>query len=107
MFFILKVFDRSVWVKRLSFLNSLESSKFIPFEKFVLDTRYTLNLLILTIIVASFGAVIYILISIVVGSEQVWNFFNLLRRIFLRHKVAPIPTKEQEPVVPTPTDSQS
>src|SRR3972149_7791168 len=107
MFFILKIFDRSVWIKRLSFLSSLESTAYIPFEKFVLDTRYTVNLLILTAIVALIGGVTYILISIVIGSDQVWNFFNLLRRILLRHKVTPIPSKEQETVAPPPSDTQT
>lgn len=105
MFFLLKVFDRSVWVKRLSFLGKIEATKTLPFEKFVLDTRYTANLLILTVIVSVIGFVVYIGISILLRSREVWVFFNLLKRIFIKRKVSPIPAEEQEPVSPTPTDS--
>ncbi len=105
MYLILKIFDRSVWIKRLSFLGKLESTKTIPFEKFVLDTRYTVNLVILTAIVSLIGVAIYLGISIILKSKQVWTFFNLLKRIFIKRKISPIPAKEQESVIPTPTDT--
>lgn len=104
MYFILKFFDRSVWIKRLSFVSKLDGTGDLPFEKFVLDTRYTLNLLILTIIVSLVGAFIYLGLSIILQNAQVWNFFNLVRRL-LGHKVTPIPQKEQEPIAPQPTDT--
>ncbi len=104
MYLLLKLFDRSVWVKRLSFLGTLESTKTIPFERFVLDTRYTINLLILTLMVSFVGAIVYLGIAIVLRTDQVWTFFNLVKRMFGR-KVTPIPKKEQEPVVPQPTDN--
>ncbi len=107
MFFILKFFDKSVWVKRLSFIATIDATKNFPFEKFVLDTRYTLNLMILTLIVALVGGITYLGISIILGSEQVWNFFNLIKRLFIRRKVSPIPKKEQEPLVPPPTDTSN
>lgn len=105
MYFLLKVFDRSVWVKRLSFLGKIEATKYLPFENFVFDTRYTVNLIVLTIFVAFVGAVVYITTSIALRSKQVWIFFNLLKRIFVRRKVAPIPAKEPEPVTPSATDT--
>src|SRR3972149_11531965 len=57
MYFMLKFFDRSVWVKELSFLGRIDADKYIPFQRFVLDTRYTANLLILTMFVLLTGAV--------------------------------------------------
>jgi len=105
MYLLLKIFDRSVWVKRLSFLGKIEATRYLPFEKFVLDTRYTTNLIVLMILVTTVGAVVYISVSIILRSEQVWIFFNLLKRIFVRRKVAPIPAKEPEPVTPSTTDT--
>ena len=60
MFFIVKIFHRTVWVKRLSFLGKIESTKVIEFERFVLDTRYTANLLILTIFFSIVGGLLYL-----------------------------------------------
>ena len=105
MYFILKFFDRSVWVKQLSFLGKLDIIQNLPFEKFVLDTRYTINLLALTFFVLFSGAVIYLGLSFAFGSKEVWTFIGLLRRIFIRRKVTPIPKKETEPVSPIPTDT--
>ena len=105
MYFILKFFDRSVWVKQLSFLGKLDIIQNLPFEKFVLDTRYTVNLLALTFFVLFSGAVIYLGLSFAFGSKEVWTFIGLLRRIFIRRKVTPIPKKETEPVSPIPTDT--
>lgn len=106
MFFLLKVFDRAVWIKRLSFLGKLESTRDFPFEKFVLDTRYTGNLLVLTIFVIAVGVSVYLIISILFKSKEVWDFFNLIKRLLIR-KVEPIPAKEQETVTPPPTDISS
>lgn len=106
MYFILKVFDRSVWIKRLSFLGKLEASKTIEFEKFVLDTRYTLNLFVLTVVVGSIGIIVYLVVSILLKSKEVWYFFNLLARLVKRN-VEPIPAKEREPISPPPSDSQT
>jgi len=105
MYVILKVFDRSVWVKRLSFITNIEAVKNLPFEKFVLDTRYTANLLILTILVSTIGGLTYLGISILLKSNEVYVFFNLVKRIFIKHKVSPIPAKEPESVVPAAQDT--
>jgi len=105
MFFLLKIFDRSVWVKRLSFLGAIESTKVIAFEKFVLDTRFTVNLLILTIFVSIVGGLVYLGLSVVLKNREVYTFVELIRRIFLKRKVAPIPEEETEPVAPPPTDT--
>lgn len=105
MFILLKVFDRSVWVKRLSFLGKLESTRVIPFERFVLDTRYTANLLVLTILVSIVGAFVYLGLSVALENREIWTFFNLIKRVFIKHKIAPIPRKEPEPISPPPTDT--
>lgn len=107
MYFLLKFFDRSVWVKRLSFLSGIEATKTIPFERFVLDTRYTVNLLVLTFLVGLIGGLVYLGISVLLKSEQVGSFFGLVKRVFFRRKVTPIPDKEQEPVAPSPSDTAS
>lgn len=105
MFFILKIFDRSVWVKRLSFLTQLESTKNLPFEKFVLDTRYTVNLLILTGVVSLIGIVIYIITSAILRSDELGIFLNLLKRTLVKRDITPIPQKETETLAPTPTET--
>ena len=105
MFLLLKIFDRSVWVKRLSFLGAIESTRYIAFEKFVLDTRYTINLLILTIVVSAVWGVVYLGISLLLRNREVYTFAKLIKRVFIKRRVAPIPKEEPEPVAPTPTDT--
>lgn len=105
MYILLKFFDRSVWVKRLSFLGSIESIQNLPFENFVLDTRYTLNLLALTIMVSIIGGGVYLILAIILKTEQVWTFFKLLKRILIKRKVSPVPKKETETLAPAPSDT--
>ena len=99
MYFILKFFDRSVWIKRISFVSAIN----LPFERFVLDTRYTLNLLILTFIVAAVGMAIYFGISYLAKSEELVLLFSTVRRIFQRKKVI-VSSKE---TISTPIDEPS
>ena len=105
MYLMLKFFDRSVWVKELSFLGRIDADRYIPFQRFVLDTRYTMNLLVLTGFVLLAGAILYIGLSIAFGSKEVWVFFNQVKRVFVRHQVAPIPKKEEDQVAPPPSDT--
>ncbi len=105
MYFILKLFDRSVWVKRLSFLTQIDAIKNLPFEKFVLDTRYTVNLLILTIIVTLVGMMVYVFVSAILKSEELGVFLNLIKRTFVKREIDPIPQRETETVTPTPTET--
>jgi len=99
MYFMLKFFDRWIWIKR--------PPTSIPFEKFVLDTRYTANLLVLTIFVVLAGAVVYFLVSFVLKSQELANFIGLVRRLFISKKVSPVPSEETEVVSTPPTDSNS
>lgn len=62
MFFLLKFFDRWTWVTRLQ--------KPIPFESFVLDTSYTVNLIALTVFVGVLGLATYILVSLILRSDE-------------------------------------
>lgn len=82
MYFILKFFDKSAWIKRLSFLTS---NDFLPFEMFVLDTRYTVNLMILTFFVAVFGIGTYFIVLILLKSEEL----SLFKRLFARFIKSP------------------
>lgn len=99
MFFLLKIFDRSVWVRRLSFLGRVEGIENIHFEKFVLDTRYTINVLVLTVFVTAIGILIYILVSLLLRSKELFYFTDMIGRAFKKN-IKPLGEKELEPVVP-------
>jgi uncharacterized membrane protein len=82
MYFMLKFFDKSVWIKKLSFISNLD----LPFEKFVLDTRYTVNLLILTIVVGIIGIVVYIVVLKILKSKELETFVGLFKRMLVGQK---------------------
>ena len=105
MYFLLKIFDRSVWIKQLSFLGRMEGVRNIVFEKFVLDTRYTINLLILTVFVIFMGGVVYLGLSFLFKSKELAYFTSIIKRVIIGRKVGGIPEKETETVAPTPTDT--
>ncbi len=88
--FFLVFFDKSVWIKKLSFVANAD----LPFEKFVLDTRYTVNLLILTTIVGIIGFIVYMLFLKVVRSKELETFINLFKRMLLGQKFTTVPTDE-------------
>lgn len=79
MYLTLKVFDRSVWVKSLSFIGS-SATKNLPFETFVLDTRYTVNLIILTIMVGLIGLSVYLFLSWIARSQELFAFARLFSK---------------------------
>ena len=82
MYFSLKFFDRWFWIKK--------TQATIPFEKFVLDTRYTGNLLVLTLLVILVGVLAYFLVSYLLKSEELANFVGLVKRLFASKKSTPI-----------------
>lgn len=90
MFFILKFFDKSVWIKKLSFIGNLD----LPFEKFVLDTRYTGNLLILTAIVGVIGVAVYLIILKILKSKELDTFVSLFKRMLQGQKFTTTATEE-------------
>jgi len=107
MYFLLKFFDRSVWVKKLSFLGKIDGLENVNFEKFVLDTRYTVNLLILTVFVTAVGSLIYLTISWILKSEDLVYFLNFLKRIFSNTKFKKLIKKEMEPMSEPPKETTS
>ncbi|MFH1970990.1 MAG: murein biosynthesis integral membrane protein MurJ [Patescibacteria group bacterium] len=107
MYFLLKIFDRSVWVKKLSFLGKIEGLENINFERFVLDTRYTVNLLILTVFVVAAGSLIYLITSWIFKSEELQFFLNFVRRLFSNIKFRKVAIKEMEPMSEPPKESTS
>lgn len=96
MFFALKIFDKSVWVQKISLLGSIVPAN-IPFEKFVLDTRYTANLVILTVLVTILGGGIYILLSWLTRSEELFALIRLLVR-----RKGELPPAKKEPLTMEP-----
>jgi len=106
MYFMLKIFDKSVWVKRLSLLGGLDATTTFPFEKFVLDTRYTGNVIILTGVTFLLGLIIYTLLSLLFRVDEAKYFLNLAKKIIVKRTLPPLALKEEEPITPS-TDTQS
>ncbi len=99
MFGLLKTFDKSAWVKRLSFINSIDALKNLNFEHFVLDTRYTFNLIILTGITALIGLTVYIFVLWILRSDELAVFIKLIKsRAFKELE------KEEEPITTMPNE---
>lgn len=99
MFVLLKTFDRSAWLKRLSFINSIEPLQTLNFESFVLDTRYTWNLLILTGFTLAAGGLLYIFILFIMKSEELSTFIHIIkgRRFKMgKQEVEPITSGQSE-----------
>lgn len=80
-FLLLKLLDRAAWDKKLSFLGKLGLALPTTFDKFVLDTRYTLNLLLVTILVAAVGGIIYLTLAYVLRIGELKIIFRVARRI--------------------------
>ena len=76
MFFLLKIFDRSVWDKKLSFLGRYGLALPTTFEHFVLDTHYTINLALLTLFVSLTGIISYLFLAWVFRIEELAVFKN-------------------------------
>jgi len=93
MFFLIKFFDRSVWIKRLSFLTDFYVIKNLNFESFVVDTRYTLNLLALTAVTAAVGIIIYLSFSYFLRSDELKDFVSLVKR-----RTFSLSKHEEEPI---------
>lgn len=107
MFFMLKLFDKSVWVKKLSFLSGVDATRVFPFEKFMLDTRYTGNVIILTGMTFLVGAIIYTLLSLLFRVPEATEFLAAAKKLIMKRVLPPIPPKEEEPVTPmTGTQTQ-
>lgn len=104
-FFLLKLFDRSVWIKRLSFLSTDASQTVfanLKFQSFVLDTRYTGNLLILTIIVGLIGGITYLLLCWLLRSPELGILTSVIK-----NKAFKKPEKDVEIVTSSEDDITS
>jgi putative peptidoglycan lipid II flippase len=97
MFFLIKFFDKWYWLKQTTS---------IPFEKFVLDTSYSLNVLILTVMSFLIGMIVYIVLSLIFNIEEARYFLAVARRFIVRKSIPGIPQKEEEPVTPITPDTQ-
>jgi putative peptidoglycan lipid II flippase len=105
MWFSLKIFDRYVWLKRLYFLGGVDDLNSIPFQKFVLDTRYTINVIILSLLVSLLGLTVYCLILYLMKSPELATFISLIKRLFRRKSLTSvISSKEEETIIPPPGD---
>jgi len=89
MYVLLKVLDRSAWDRRLSFLGYLTLPE--RFEKFVLDTRYTVNVIILTVVVAAVGIAVYLLAAKLLRIKELSLIHELSSRLPGLAKVTPPP----------------
>jgi hypothetical protein len=96
MYFSLKLFDRSVWVQKIPILGAVMPEN-IPFEKFVLDTRYTLNLIFLTTMVTVLGVCVYTLLSWLTKSEELTAIIHLINK--RKVEIAPV---KREPITIEP-----
>jgi len=93
MFFFLKILDRSAWDKKLSFLGKFGLALPVTFDRFVLDTRYTVNVIYLTVIVSLIGLITYLALAKILKIPEVVIFAKLLTR-FRRPKISPPVTPE-------------
>lgn len=106
MFFLLKVLDRSVWDKKLSFLGSLGLGLPTTFDRFVIDTRYTANLIYITAFVALIGFLVYVFTVWLLKVEELKIVLRVLGRIG-QIKKATLPAeaaKEGETITPPHTN---
>ena len=81
MFFLLKLFDRPTWVKKLSLPGRLGLSLPIAFSRFTIDTRYTGNLIILTFLVGIVGLTAFFLLSWLLRIKEASVFAKVLLKL--------------------------
>jgi len=98
MFFLLKVMDRSVWSKQLSFLRYAGLRIPTDFVHFVLDTRYTFNLILLTVFVGAVGFFFYFFLSYLFKVEELALLGKLLTRVKKLELAKPKILQEKEPL---------
>lgn len=105
MYIFLKLLDRSAWDQKLSFFRHIGLSLPTTFDRFVLDTRYTGNLIAVTFLVALFGFALYLLLSYLLKIEELQFVVRALRKVsrnrlpaFLKEAEG----KDAEPIAPTP-----
>jgi len=98
MFVFLKLLDRSVWDKRLSFLGKLGLVLPARFDPLVIDTRYTLNLVFLTFIVGLVGFLVYLFFSYLFKVKEMVILTRILIKIRKLKLLQPRLPKEKESI---------
>lgn len=81
MYVLLKLLDRAAWDRKLSFLRHLGIGLPTTFDKFVLDTRYTANLIVVTFLVALLGLLIYLSLAYLLKIEQLKVVYRVLSKL--------------------------
>ncbi len=97
MYILLKVLDRSAWDKNLGFLGFFTLPE--RFESYVLDTRYTKNLILLSTLVGIVGLGVYILIAWLLKIDmlkEIPAIFAKLKKGFTTSQTANIGNTEEE-----------
>lgn len=95
MYVVLKVFDRSVWDQHLSFLGRFALPE--EWAAFVLDTRYTKNLIILTAFVAATGGGVYLLACRLLRVRELSLLSQLWQRLSrFKKPIVPATVEEHE-----------
>lgn len=108
MFVLLKLLDRSAWDKKLSFLGELGLALPTTFDRFVLDTRYTVNLIVLTVVVAVIGLVAYLLTTWFLGVRELELVIKAFKKVPLFTPLKNIfPGTSTDSVVSPPADGTS
>ncbi|HUW21275.1 MAG TPA: murein biosynthesis integral membrane protein MurJ [Candidatus Bathyarchaeia archaeon] len=90
MYIVLRILDRSAWDKSLSFLGKFGLVLPISLNFFVLDTRYTLNLIVVTFMVGILGMVVYLLLSWLLKIKE---FYVLLKLFSVIEKFGLFPPR--------------
>ncbi|TSC90224.1 MAG: Integral membrane protein MviN [Microgenomates group bacterium Gr01-1014_5] len=107
MYILLKVLDRSAWDQKLSFFRHIGLSLPTTFDLFILDTRYTVNLVAVTFLVALFGFLLYLALSYMLRIEELQFVLRALRKISRNRLPAFLKESESqntEPIAPTPNN---
>lgn len=103
-FVLLKMFDRSAWDKKLSFLGEIGIGLPTTFDRFVLDTRYTLNLVVLTIFVGLVGIILYLVLAYILKIEELRVIVKTIQRLSKKFPRLAKPVKQEESFVPPHTN---
>lgn len=96
MYFFLKFLDKSVWEQR-----GINTALLIPFDKLILDTRYTVNLIVLTVVAGAVGLTSYVVTSYLLRSSELSAFIEVVKRNRMLLRI----TGKMEPVTETPPDT--
>jgi len=70
-----------------------------------LDTRYTVNLVILTALVALIGIFLYLFFSFLLKTKELRTFYNLFKRLIFGQGLGASLIKEKEPITPLTSDT--